>query len=230
MWLLRDGHQQRRDAVGDRPASMSAPAATSVRADSSRPSRAAYEKRRQAAGNQVPRPALRQTAADDADAVAEAGDRVRQHPGRRRARFASAHSRRRAARRAAARRRDGFRGRRPSAPSAGIPDPWYRPPPRGRAAPSPRRDCRRATPSSTGFRRSDRPGSDPRPTSSSSRIIVGVPVGAREIQRRDAVPIGARGIGAGANQQPRRSRDRRREPASAGRACRRVPGALTSTF
>ena len=41
------------------------------------------QQRRQGAGNEVTRPAFRQPAAHDADAVAEAGHRIGQHPGRR---------------------------------------------------------------------------------------------------------------------------------------------------
>ncbi len=63
--------------------SMSAPASSSSRADSSRPSRAAYSSGVIAPGIRQPRPALGQPAADDADAVAEAGHRVGQHPARR---------------------------------------------------------------------------------------------------------------------------------------------------
>ena len=61
------------------------------------------------------------------------------------------------------------------------------------------------------------------PTSSSMRIISALPLAAARYSGRDAVAVRAGGVGAGADQQPRGFDDRRREPASAGRACRPGP-------
>ena len=189
------------------------------------------QQRRHAAGNQIARPAIGQAAADDADAVAEAGHRVRQDPRRRRARFASCALTSRAAleqqlddvgmvladghhqrglleRRIASRRRR-RRDRAAAATASTLPT---------RAA-----VISAVSPVGSAALASA-------PASSSRRDHRRVAVRARERQRRDAVAVRRFGRRRRRGSAAARSRGRRREPASAARACRRAPGALTSTF
>ena len=80
--VVGDGHQERRDAVG--VGALDVGAGGDQRPRRIQPAVArGVQQRRQRAGNQIPRPALGQPAADDPDAVSETGHRIGQHPRRR---------------------------------------------------------------------------------------------------------------------------------------------------
>ncbi len=80
--VVDDRHDQRRDRVGVGLIDVRLRRQQQLRRLEPAVARR-VEQRRQRPGNRLPRPARRQAAADDADAVTEAGNRVRQHPLRR---------------------------------------------------------------------------------------------------------------------------------------------------
>ncbi len=83
--VVRDGHEQRRDAVRVGVFDVGAGREQNLRRFDPAVARR-VQQRRHRAGNEKARSAIGQAAADDADAVAEAGHRVRQNPVRRRSR------------------------------------------------------------------------------------------------------------------------------------------------
>ena len=115
--VVRDGGDERRDVVG--VALIDVGAGVEQHPHGLHPAVARrVQQRRHRRQESDPAPAIGRAAADDADAVTEAGHGIGQHP---RGRPSGARPRidRRAARdREASRCRDGSRGRRPSAPSA----------------------------------------------------------------------------------------------------------------